>query len=183
MTAPERDWGFEAQQAAEKHLDLCDAHMYWEEEGEAEGEDRPEGESPAIGPYCGCQTCTVRETLYAAWPIIEEAVRSGDFDSEQDKQIPYELDPEHRASQLVAGTCCHCPICTRTFGETHLPSCTPAGPWTSHGHDIPGVTVAGEAGRPPRMRCGGPRLCAQCALEAGQFHGRGGATGVQRGIS
>lgn len=74
MTA-QRDWGYEAHQAAVKHLDACDAFMYWEEEGEAEGEERPAGESPAIAPYCGCQDCTIRETLHAAWPIIEEAVR------------------------------------------------------------------------------------------------------------
>lgn len=35
------------------------------------------------------------------------------------------------------------------------------GPWTRHGHDIPGTTVAG--GRPPAVaRCGGPALCRQC---------------------
>lgn len=39
------------------------------------------------------------------------------------------------------------------------------GPWTSHGHDIPGVTVAGP-GRPPVARCGGPGLCSQCSAEA-----------------
>ncbi|MDN5929658.1 MAG: hypothetical protein L0I24_01090 [Pseudonocardia sp.] len=46
------------------------------------------------------------------------------------------------------------------------------GPWTRHGHDIPGVTVTG--GRPPAVaRCGGPALCKQCArvaeLEAGEM--------------
>jgi hypothetical protein len=39
------------------------------------------------------------------------------------------------------------------------------GPWTSHGHDIPGVTVAGP-GRPPRMRCGGTSHCRACRAEA-----------------
>jgi hypothetical protein len=39
------------------------------------------------------------------------------------------------------------------------------GPWTSHGHDVAGVTVAG-AGRPPRARCGGPGLCIPCSQEA-----------------
>lgn len=42
-----------------------------------------------------------------------------------------------------------------------------SGPWTSHGHPIPGVTVAG--GRPGRVaRCGGPKICTQCAKEAAQ---------------
>ncbi|WP_264653451.1 hypothetical protein [Actinoplanes cyaneus] len=26
--------------------------------------------SPAVGPYCGCGDCDVRETLAAAWPIL-----------------------------------------------------------------------------------------------------------------
>ncbi len=39
------------------------------------------------------------------------------------------------------------------------------GPWTRHGHEVAGVTVVG-AGRPPVARCGGPTLCAQCALDA-----------------
>lgn len=26
-------------------------------------------------PYCGCNVCQVRETLAAAWPIIEKYVR------------------------------------------------------------------------------------------------------------
>lgn len=42
------------------------------------------------------------------------------------------------------------------------------GPWTSHGHPIPGVTVvpADPADRPSLDRCGGPRICRQCAAEA-----------------
>lgn len=39
------------------------------------------------------------------------------------------------------------------------------GPWTRHGHVIDGVTVAGS-GRPPVVRCGGPRLCQVCQLDA-----------------
>lgn len=42
-----------------------------------------------------------------------------------------------------------------------------SGPWTSHGHVIPGVTkVDADGKRPPIARCGGPRLCPQCAREA-----------------
>ena len=45
------------------------------------------------------------------------------------------------------------------------------GPWTRHGHDIPGVTVAG-AGRPAAIaRCGGPALCRKCAVDAVQARG------------
>lgn len=43
-----------------------------------------------------------------------------------------------------------------------------AGPfpgWTTHGHPIPGAARS-EDMRPPIARCGGPRLCMQCAREA-----------------
>lgn len=42
---------------------------------------------------------------------------------------------------------------------------TQGGPWTRHGYDVDGVTVAG-AGRPPKARCGGPGLCEQCSRDA-----------------
>lgn len=39
------------------------------------------------------------------------------------------------------------------------------GPWTSHGHAVDGVTVAG--GHPPMVaRCGGPAICSVCAGDA-----------------
>jgi hypothetical protein len=47
------------------------------------------------------------------------------------------------------------------------------GPWTRHGHEVAGVTVAG-AGRPPVARCGGPTLCSQCALDAVRLIAHGG---------
>lgn len=73
------DWGWRAQQVAEAHLDTCNEWLSFYEEGEPEGQ-RPAGEDPSIAPYCGCDTCIVREVLSAAWPVIEEGVRSGDFD-------------------------------------------------------------------------------------------------------
>jgi hypothetical protein len=39
------------------------------------------------------------------------------------------------------------------------------GPWTRHGHPVPGVTLAGS-GRPPVARCGGPGMCSTCARDA-----------------
>ena len=53
------DVGVLAQRAAEDHLAAC-----WEALDIME-------ESPASAPFCGCQTCEVREVLYAAWPIFE----------------------------------------------------------------------------------------------------------------
>lgn len=65
-----RDYGYEAQQAAEKHL----AAIYAAEEAAEEGGD--EAWPATAGPWCGCDTCMVRETLYAAWPILLEAARA-----------------------------------------------------------------------------------------------------------
>lgn len=70
------DWGLLAQEAAENHLYACDE---WFDYEEGDGE-RPAGEPPSCAPYCGCLTCIIREVLSATWPILEEAVRSGDFD-------------------------------------------------------------------------------------------------------
>ncbi|XVU24181.1 hypothetical protein ACQPZJ_44285 [Actinoplanes sp. CA-054009] len=39
--------------------------MFAEEEDDLAG-----ATSPAVGPYCGCADCEVRETLAVAWPIL-----------------------------------------------------------------------------------------------------------------
>ena len=59
------DWGVQAQQAAEDHMTRVWAFFHAAEEGTETGDD------PAIGAFDGCQTCEVRETLYAALPFIE----------------------------------------------------------------------------------------------------------------
>jgi len=68
-----RDFGYEAQKAAEKHLDACERSR---EEYEELGWD---AESPASAPYCGCQTCALREVLHAAWPSIYANVKDDFF--------------------------------------------------------------------------------------------------------
>ena len=66
-----RDFELEAQKAAEAHLAACTEAMFaWEEAGEVD----ESIVSPAIAPFCGCDTCVVREVLYAAWPIMEQGV-------------------------------------------------------------------------------------------------------------
>ena len=40
------------------------------------------------------------------------------------------------------------------------------GPWTRHGHSIPGKTVVGEFPPPKVYRCGGVRLCRTCQADA-----------------
>lgn len=76
-----RDWGHHAQKIAEAHLQACSDWAQWYEEGgEESGYPKPDVPDPSVGPYCGCDTCIIRETLAAAWPVIEAAVRSGDFD-------------------------------------------------------------------------------------------------------
>jgi hypothetical protein len=67
-----RDYGLEAQQAAEAHIEACfDALDHEGEPGAEEQIPFPE----TLGPFCGCTTCIVRETLWKAWPILEEAAR------------------------------------------------------------------------------------------------------------
>ena len=59
------DAGWDAHRAAIAHLEKCAEAMFAEEEG-----DLAEATSPAVGPYCGCADCDVRETLAVAWPIL-----------------------------------------------------------------------------------------------------------------
>ena len=69
MSDVKEDIGIKAQRAAEAHLAACyDAMNQWEED-----EYDSSIESPASAPFCGCDTCVVREVLWAAWPILEEA--------------------------------------------------------------------------------------------------------------
>jgi hypothetical protein len=60
---------WQAQKEAEKHLAACQEALWSEEET-----GRPM-DSPACAPFCGCDTCIVREVLWAAWEILEEAHR------------------------------------------------------------------------------------------------------------
>lgn len=71
MTAVEHDYGLAAQQAAEEHLQA----IYEYEETPEWG--YPEGDHPAVGPWCGCETCVVREVLHAAWPHLKAAALAG----------------------------------------------------------------------------------------------------------
>lgn len=64
---PDHDYGAEAQQAAEEHLRRC----YEALDDETEGS---EVDWDAIGvqaPFCGCDTCVVREVLTAVWPVFK----------------------------------------------------------------------------------------------------------------
>lgn len=56
------------QKLAEAHLDSCYEAM----DGWDEGEDEDRAPSPAVGPFCGCTTCVVREVLTVAY---DELVR------------------------------------------------------------------------------------------------------------
>lgn len=62
------DYGAEAQRAAEDHLAAC-----WSAFHDEEDEEGQPIESPASAPFDGCQTCEVREVLYAAYPHLEKA--------------------------------------------------------------------------------------------------------------
>lgn len=64
-----RDFGAAAQKAAEAHLAACQEALFEMEEDSGELV-----ESPASAPFCGCDTCMVREVLYAAWTVLDEWV-------------------------------------------------------------------------------------------------------------
>lgn len=56
---------------------VCEAHLEAIYEAEAAAEDPDDwlGElptSPAVGPFCGCTTCIVREVLWAGWEKLME---------------------------------------------------------------------------------------------------------------
>lgn len=55
------DLDLQAQNAAEAHLEACWAWL---------DDDGPEPDM--AGPFCGCATCLVRETLHAAWPYLRQ---------------------------------------------------------------------------------------------------------------
>ena len=64
------------QEVAEVHLDACYADM-WEQDQLGEGEEGeeffPEGEIQQAGPFCGCNTCVVREVLHASYETLIKA--------------------------------------------------------------------------------------------------------------
>lgn len=72
----EINWGLRMQTAAEAHLAGVNEALLLEEEGQTDVD------NPAFAPYCGCDTCTVREVLAGAWPVIAElAEHAGKYDT------------------------------------------------------------------------------------------------------
>lgn len=61
----------EAHKAALGHIIAC-----WE----AEFDEDENIENPASAPYCGCETCVVREVLYAAYPHLEKHFKENNDD-------------------------------------------------------------------------------------------------------
>ena len=68
----DRDFGAEAHAAAAKHLEAIAAAHDYEEYGDYyhDTDEAPEWPEDMAGPWCACDTCTIRETLHAAWPIL-----------------------------------------------------------------------------------------------------------------
>jgi hypothetical protein len=63
-----------AQEAGEARLAYCQEMLY--EDDHPDEPIRPPGEfEEPCGPYCGCETCIVREVLDAAWPFMLEMAR------------------------------------------------------------------------------------------------------------
>ena len=66
-----------AQKAAEARLEIAATVLEYEDCGELLGLSHAEYERAAAqlaGPYCGCNTCVVREVLDAAMPHVERVV-------------------------------------------------------------------------------------------------------------
>lgn len=61
------DFAMAIQRAAEQHYAKV-WEAYYDQEDAEDGE---EVLSPAVGPFCGCERCVVREILAGAWPAIE----------------------------------------------------------------------------------------------------------------
>lgn len=69
MSAP-HDAGAAAHAAAQAHLDACHAAEEAYDQALADGTDTTGIDTPASAPFDGCETCEVREILYAAWPVL-----------------------------------------------------------------------------------------------------------------
>ena len=73
-----------AQKAGERRLAIGAALIYEEDLSEVEGDP-----SELAGPYCGCDTCVVREILDAGWPHL---VAAGDALIEENAKLRAELE-------------------------------------------------------------------------------------------
>lgn len=84
-----RDWLGDAQRAAEDHIGAV--WDYWNEAESAmtDAEIEDLGPDPAIGPFCGCTTCEVREILHAAVPLIAAGIAAGDVDVNDLVELPH----------------------------------------------------------------------------------------------
>jgi hypothetical protein len=67
----ERNYGREAHEAAERHLEDCFEALEQEEEVGAENVIWPDVDAP----FCGCLTCVTREVLHAGWPAMLDGAR------------------------------------------------------------------------------------------------------------
>lgn len=63
-----------AQRAGEERLAYCQAQLYEDENPDPPAPAPGEGQEPCA-PFCGCDTCIVREVLDAAWPHLLELAR------------------------------------------------------------------------------------------------------------
>ncbi len=71
------DFGLQAQEAAEEHINNVWGYYHAEEEG------TQEGDSPSVGAFDGCTTCEVREILFASLPFLQAGfARDGEAPAE-----------------------------------------------------------------------------------------------------
>lgn len=70
---------YQMQRAAERRLTDANEHLWEDTDGEFAGL-HTESTSVLAGPYCGCDTCIVREVLDAAWPFMYRLARQADVE-------------------------------------------------------------------------------------------------------
>lgn len=68
-----RDYGLDAHNAAVERLDQLETALLDEDD---DVEDPTPYPDDMVEPFCGCQTCYIREVLAAAWPHLRLAARA-----------------------------------------------------------------------------------------------------------
>lgn len=111
----DKDWGQVVHRVVEDHL-MAAQMTLWEESGEDEPETPVDVDLAA--PFCGCDTCVVREVLHAAMPYapLLAALEQGTQD-----QLDYQYWPCAHCDQVMGHDVCPNAkdLCLDCCGEDH----------------------------------------------------------------
>jgi hypothetical protein len=98
-TTPE-PLGLTMQRIAEDHLERCFDYLAKIEE--AEGEFEHDDDDPGVAPFCGCNTCIVREVLAASWDLMCIAAQFDVEDKDAEALGAYAEDAVTDSLKLMA---------------------------------------------------------------------------------